>query len=436
MLVANNFVNDSRVEREASTLGENGFDVSVVAVSRMGLPDFENKTNYKVYRLNATGPVFFIVLSFVLKVFRAGRKSIIKIFNGNTEPDLLDENTEHLSKRWIFFKKMNLRYKALLNFLFAYSSMRGFAKASLKKLRELKPDVVHIHDFNAAIGAIQFCKETKTPYVYDSHELWLERNRGKIKPLQLAVNWERNLEKNIVTKAKAVITVCNSIAKSLEKTYGLNSVSVLRNLPPFQEQVRFEKFSIKNQLGIAEDQFVFVYTGLITHSRGIEVILKALSQLDSRAVLVFIGYYANGYEEYVNQLIAMNKLEGRVFHFGPVPSAEVSNYVSFFDVALVPIEAKSLSYHFALPNKLFEAIMAGIPVIGSNLPEIQQVISEYSCGLVFDTELELKAAMQRMMTDPLLLKKLREATSVAKQKLNWDYEHEILLDIYRPEAEI
>jgi glycosyltransferase involved in cell wall biosynthesis len=92
----------------------------------------------------------------------------------------------------------------------------------------------------------------------------------------------------------------------------------------------------------------------------------------------------------------------------------------------------NLNYRYSLPNKLFDYIAAGIPVIASNLPETGKIINENNCGLIIGkvTPVDLSNAFSEIKNNPVLLSELRSNSVLASEKLNWEIESEKVKEFY------
>lgn len=292
-------------------------------------------------------------------------------------------------------------------------------------MHEWRPDVIHAHDLNTLPAARRTGNSLGVPVIYDSHELWRHRNRhGQWRPIGRVV--DAVMERRLAPSADAVITVSPSIARWLEQKYRLRGrVHVVRNTP----YRRVEK-PMSGLLGRRAGEQVVVYTGRFTSGRGLEDMIKALANLPNHVVLVAVGY---GDEDYVTSLRALARRQGvlhRVRLIDAVPPKDVPAAIADGDLALVAIEPTCLSYRFALPNKLFEAVQAGVPVVASDLPDIADLVSRYGLGRRFrpGDPRELAKAVSEVLADPHAA---RSATTRAADELCWEREVRSLLSCYR-----
>jgi glycosyltransferase involved in cell wall biosynthesis len=99
---------------------------------------------------------------------------------------------------------------------------------------------------------------------------------------------------------------------------------------------------------------------------------------------------------------------------------------------VVLIQDTCRSYHFALPNKLFEYIQAGIPVVGSDLPEIAHIIRDNQIGEFVDPNNpdSIANAIQHLLNDPEYYTRSKLNTRRAAKIFNWERESSKLLDLY------
>jgi glycosyltransferase involved in cell wall biosynthesis len=198
----------------------------------------------------------------------------------------------------------------------------------------------------------------------------------------------------------------------------------LLNVP---ERRRVEKSRLlHDELDLPADVRIVVYQGSIQENRGIEPAIEAVRTLDG-VVLVVIGY---GYHRpTLEAYVAHEGLERRVRFFGPVSNEALLAYTASADVGLCNIVNASMSYYTSLPNKLFEYPMAGVPVVGSDSPEIGRLVREVEIGEVCDPvdPRSLRHAIETILADP---DRYRPALERVVTRYNWEVEQEKLLELY------
>jgi len=164
---------------------------------------------------------------------------------------------------------------------------------------------------------------------------------------------------------------------------------------------------------------------VIDEGRGIRLLLNAFARLDPDKHVIFMGYgeQVDLVREYAERYPNI--------HFTPaVPPDRVQAYTAGADVGLSLIEDICLSYHFCLPNKLFEYILCGLPVVVSDLPEMVRIIDEHQCGWkVAATEDNVVELIQKM--SPADVWNKAEYARACCHEFGWDKEEKVLLKMYR-----
>ncbi len=284
-------------------------------------------------------------------------------------------------------------------------------------------DVYHCHDLNTLRVGVECKRRTGARLVYDSHELQTERSRMTPKARRAAIKAEGGMLPNV----DAMIVASPSWIPWNTKLYGSlpNPTITVINVP---EPTEIDpKLDLRTELGIDPDQTIVIYQGSIQENRGIEPGIDAVAMLDG-VTLAVVGY---GYHRPVlEDLVRARGLESKVLFFGPVPNDELISYSASADIGLANIVGTSVSYETSLPNKLFEYAMAGIPVIGSDSPEIGRIIDETGIGITCDpTDAKaIAAAIDKIRKDPT---PYRAATEKATERYNWTVEEKGLLNLYR-----
>ena len=300
---------------------------------------------------------------------------------------------------------------------------------AVREGRRLAPDVVHANDANALVPALLICARTRARIVYDSHELWRRRNIRTDRWLAPAV--EAVIERLGIRRAGGVITVSPSIADWLQRTYRLPvRPTLVRNIPTARTVPDPALGRLRELTGLGPADKIVSYTGGITTGRGLEETVDAVALLPADVHLVLLGY---GDATYTAGLLRRAREAGvaeRVHLAGSVPSAQVPQTLADADAAVVYVRPICLSYRYSLPNKLFESIHAGLPIVAADLPDTAAIVRQYGVGEVFDagTPQELAAAIEQVLTDP---SSYRAAARAAAAELTWEHEAEHLVGLYR-----
>jgi len=285
--------------------------------------------------------------------------------------------------------------------------------------------VWHCHDLNTlAIGVRAKKARPGTRLVYDSHELATERSR-----MGRWAKWRAGRqERHGLRHADERIWTTRSRAEYVVRRYGIPFPTLIHNVPERMEVQ--QGWDLRERLGIPADHRILLYQGSLQEYRGIEEAIEAVTLLE-RCVLVVIGY---GYHRpALEEMVRRRGLQDRVYFFGPIRNDELLYYTASADVGLCVIRGQSLSYRWSMPNKLFEYMMAGIPIVASDFEEMGRVVREEGVGTVCDPDdpQSIAAAVQAIVDDPEAEARFRAATRVAISRYNWDEEEKKLLALYR-----
>jgi glycosyltransferase involved in cell wall biosynthesis len=301
----------------------------------------------------------------------------------------------------------------------------GFIKFAEMYLRFIfkyrKFDAIHANDFNPFfLGIIAKWITPGLKVVYDSHEYQSERFD---KP-----EWRRNLirktEKKFARKADKVITVGRCIAQEYERLFDLKDVEVIYNVPDVIEVDR--STLLRDVFDLGPEKRVFLYQGGLVRSRGIETLMKAFSTLDdAHAVLVIMGSGAllPLVEEYAEKC-------DKIFFLPAVPYEELLNYTASADVGVVSTQNLCLNNYLCMPNKLFEYIQAGLPILSNNLKECGSFVVDRQLGFMAEEWEPLSVQETIAKFDDDNLPRFKSNSMQVAGEFNWQVEKEKLKKIY------
>lgn len=225
----------------------------------------------------------------------------------------------------------------------------------------------------------------------------------------------------------AVITVSPNIAEWLKQRYStMPPAIVLRNVPVRLRAIEGESL---RSLARLTDERILLYTGRITTGRGLEEAIESLSLLPADVSLVMLGYGDGAYLEGLWLRAERLGVEAKMKLVSPVPSSQVPAVAAGADAALVAIQPVCLSYRFSLPNKLFEAIQAGVPVIATDLPDIASIVRGYGLGELYRPG-DVSAFVEGVTKLLARRDEYRARAERAAKELCWENEQTRLLDLY------
>lgn len=261
--------------------------------------------------------------------------------------------------------------------------------------------------------------KTKAKLVYDTHEL--ETKTAGSTPLRQFVSGL--IEKSLIRYVDYTIVVSSCIKEWYEKRYTLGDIEVIYNCPiPI---TLAPSDVLRKELDISEESKIFLYQGVLAKGRGVELLIDAFSKLDSRFCLVFMGY--GPMESYIRAAASKSK---NVYLKEAVEPSQILRYTSSADVGLSIIEPISLSYEYCMPNKLFEYVNAGLPLITSPTREQKMFVDESGVGLAiekYSSESVRKAVLSMFDNDD----KYMDAVNRAREKYNWNQESKKIRAIYK-----
>jgi glycosyltransferase involved in cell wall biosynthesis len=220
------------------------------------------------------------------------------------------------------------------------------------------------------------------PYTYDARELYTHVSATVGRP---HVRWLWGLvERRHIRQASQVWTVSNSIAEHLSQTYRIPRPVVQMNAPEYRPVAAGNH--LRSSLGLGKETPVILHIGQLRKDRGAEELIGAMAlwrpsdPQDAR--LVFLGYGPERARLAANAKTA--GLQDRVHFLDAVPPAELPGVVAEANVGVTLLQPTCLNHRYALPNKLFDYLAAGLPVVASDLVETGKIIADYQCGWTVD----------------------------------------------------
>jgi len=341
------------------------------------------------------------------------RKGIDVTLIGRRKKDSTDISREYKTVRFnLWWEKGALFYAAYNIRLFFYLLFH-------------RADFLIANDLDTLLPNFLVSKLKGKELFYDSHEYFTEvpelTNRPAIKK-----TW-KSIERFIFPKLKHIYTVNESIADLYRKEYG-TPVRVIRNVPFSQKD--FPK-KTREELNLPIDKKIILFQGAgINIDRGAEEALHAMQYLPNY-FLLFIG--SGDIIEQLKKECASLNLQDRVRFIPKLPMNELKSYTSLADIGLSLDKDTNLNYRYSLPNKLFDYIHAGLPVLATSLVEVKKIIERYDIGLCTDSHQPeaLAKKIEDMFSDETRFAKWKQNLKPAAEELRWEKEEEKFLEIYR-----
>ena len=285
-------------------------------------------------------------------------------------------------------------------------------------------DLIYANDLDTLAPCYFVSKVKNTRLIYDTHELFTEvpelTSRPKIQNIWLKI------ESSIFPRLKHVITVNDSIAKIYRQKYNV-ALSTVRNVPEYDKENISR--NTRKELNIREEDFILIIQGSgLNKDRGIEEAVSAMQHC-SDCVLLLVG--DGDVIPKAKKMVAEKKMESKVRFIPRRPYKELMRITRLADLGLLLDKNTSLNQGLALPNKLFDYIHAGIPILSTNLSEISKIIKQYEVG-IFLSEIQPKTICETILkykTNIALQKQHRINCRNAAEQENWQVEQQKLIDV-------
>jgi len=259
---------------------------------------------------------------------------------------------------------------------------------------------------------------------YDTHEYYTGVPELKNSVVKKGI-W-KFFENWIFPKLKVVYTVNESIKRLYTEEYG-NKISVIRNVPV---SIEIEPIPKPEKW---KDKIILLIQGVGIHpNRGGLQLLEMMKFLPENYYLVYIG----GGGEW-NTILNKRKewgLENKVEMINKMPPLQLKQYTQLAHLGFSLDGAENINYLYNLPNKIFDYMHAGVPIMATPIPEVKTIIEQYQCGICFksqDTK-EMASEIIALMECPECYQRIRENAILASKELCWENEKNKLISIYQP----
>jgi len=429
---------DSRTYRIASALSARGHTVTVLARWRTGLPaEEQHPAGYTIRRVPVEaidGLPFPRAVRAVrdalrrvdgMRGRRAGSRSGMSVAGEGPGAEDGGAGLPSVGQRSGVLRRLGA---SVIRRLAIQLTVRAQARAS----RRVYPpaDLVHGMAYMGIPIALGLARRDRARTIYDARDIYLDA--GNLARLSGPMRWlVARAERGWARRADRVITVNRPYAEVMASRWGVDLPLIVMNcsyryVPPSPRERRFH-----DALGLDPATRVVVYQGGFSRDRGIEQLIAAIPDVPG-ATLVFLGYGTLQAE--LERVVADPATGGRVRILAAVPPTELLDWIASADVIAMPIQPTTLNHRLTTPNKLFEALAAGVPVVASDLPGMAPIVRETGCGILVDPTdpAAIAAALRDVLATPAdeMSAWRARCAAAARDSYNWERQMDGLLAEY------
>jgi glycosyltransferase involved in cell wall biosynthesis len=413
MLLHNAFTQDPRVEREARALVRAGHEVTVIAAWEPATTrKRETRDGYRIRRVSRRPlGVDLITSRFETVIGPDAWSTRHRPATGRDGPSSASRKPgPKLLRIPVLVVRRLLRYlptaKSALQWRLALAAWRT------------RPDVIHANDLNTLPAGVRAARWSRAKLVYDSHEI--AAGLPSIRDPERVIRFERGL----IKKADEVIHTTPMRATWTADTFGIPMPTVIRNVPEGPRDVA--PVDLAAEAGFPVGTNVIMHQGYMQPNRGLEALVGAVETLDGFGVLM-LG--SGKHRPVLERLVVERGLDKRVVFRDPVPHTELLAWTAGSWAGASLLVDTCLNHKYSLPNKLFEYLAVGVPLIASDNPEIAAFVNEHRCGELCDPTdaASLADAIRRLAA------RRDEAAANAREAAKlyrWENEEAKLLEVY------
>ena len=387
---------DRRITLEADSLEESGWRVTIVA---MMLDPGQVDTDPRVVRIGGDTRI------------GSWNRLLLKVY--------------HRIRQLMPMNNLLMRSIKSAAWRFAVDQEKFYLQLYLETVSRYSPTVFLAHDLPMLPVASVACKRCGAKLVYDSHELYSEQEFSPREKQRWA-----EIERKYIGRCDAVITINPSIGHELEKRYNIKKVEIIYNAErvkslPINQHLFHKAFNIDI------DKQILLYQGGLSAGRNIEVLVDAMRHLRHPKVnLVILG---DGQLQNALKKKAQRFGLSRRIHLHPAVSQKrLIDFTASADIGVIPYQASCLNTYYCTPNKLFEYMAAGLPILANDLPELRRIIDSYHIGCVGDMSTAENAAhlIDKVFSNPQRLQFWRHQITMIRQLISWENEGKKIIEIF------
>jgi glycosyltransferase involved in cell wall biosynthesis len=299
-----------------------------------------------------------------------------------------------------------------------------------QSMRGRSVDLLVVSDLKLAMPGILAAKWNGIPVIFDLGENFAEatkvwaRNDPPLKRLARSgphVAWLEVTAARLADRVQVVVE--DRIGRFLESGLDKQRIAVVSNTPievtpdSVVEPALQRRFAPRTHTALT-----LAYAGYLTEDRGLETAVSAITELNRelntqafRLLIVGDGRHKAQVEQASEAAVA----RGECKFFGWATNEQISDILLSVDVGIIPHWVNPFT-NTTIPNKLFDYMNAGLPVVSSDMRPVANVLNTCRCGLVYNGTLEgLKVALRKMLDTEMRLQMSHNARRAVKERYNW-----------------
>lgn len=456
-IVSNTAIYDSRVMKQARTLRDAGYDVKLYCAIGDGLPLLHQVDGIELRRFrpfDSNHSLSDIERTCALRLFGDDRALVeaslyevgwlgaeaetlrveIKALSSSrartsSEASVRGEIENRIEGLREKSKQLAEERRKTLVARKVYLYMYYFAVNFLKQKFPETPSFIHSHDIYPLPGAIELARRTGAKVIFDAHEIETERLPGFAPEEKAFVD---RVERLWLSQTDKMVVCCDSAADFYAERFHRHRPQVVMNAPEMLPEGK-SAFNLRLACGVGENIPLVVYTGGVgREARGLHFVVRALALLPSYH-LAILGPRHGPNDLWLTEEASVANVAARVHLLPPVSSQQVVSAIRDADVGVCPIQDASLSYRYAMPNKLFEMAFAGIPLVVSELPEMANFVRSNDVGTTMDQTdpADIARAIRETYEQRKSLRKNKTQMMELLKKYAWPTQAEKLIQTYK-----
>ncbi|GCE09047.1 glycosyltransferase [Dictyobacter aurantiacus] len=314
------------------------------------------------------------------------------------------------------------------------TALMMFIRGVITLMRQ-STDIYHACELTALPACYLAARLRRKPLIFEAYEMPLQDMplAAMSKSRRLFYGIMKGCLRSMLTRCATVITVSPPIVQELQRRYHIPHVVLLRNLPQYRTCGKTDR--LRQHLNLPAYTRIALYQGNIQPDRGLDRLVRAAAYLEPEHVIVIMGQNIGTTRTELRQLIMLQGVDAHIKIIPAVPYDDLLEWTASADLGLsiLPLDYTP-NVRMCLPNKLFEYLQAGLPVLSSPLEAVREILDTYQVGRVVRSmdPADVGKDINMLLSNADELARMRaNALQAARQDLCWEKESTKLLQLYR-----